>query len=211
MKTIPIKLYEQIAGSLSKPSKMPGWGYGLPALKSCNVGSQLAQVEGSVCASCYACKGHYTLEAVVDAQTKRLKSIKNPSWVTAMVALISSHKEKYFRWHDSGDLVSLQHLGKICQVAVQLPHYVFWLPTQERMLVRDYMKLYTIPPNLCIRLSTAMIDQKPATILGLPTSSVHKNREPFGYACPASTQGNKCGACRACWNKNEANVSYKAH
>ena len=48
----------QIVGGLSKPSKMPGWAYGLPA-KECKTGSKLVKVPGSVCYNCYALKGCY--------------------------------------------------------------------------------------------------------------------------------------------------------
>ena len=44
-----------LVGGLSKPSKMPGWAYGLPA-KECKTGSTLRQVKDSVCYNCYASK-----------------------------------------------------------------------------------------------------------------------------------------------------------
>ena len=47
--------FEIIGGSLSKPSKMPGWSIGLPA-KECKTGAKLQQVKGSVCFDCYALK-----------------------------------------------------------------------------------------------------------------------------------------------------------
>jgi hypothetical protein len=39
---------KEITGSLSKPSKMPGFAYGLPA-KECKTGKKLQNVEGSTC------------------------------------------------------------------------------------------------------------------------------------------------------------------
>ena len=73
----------EITGSLSKPSKMPGWAYGLPA-KECKTGSKLAKVKGSVCDGCYALKGCYVFKVVQDAQYKRLKAIRSPLWVGAI-------------------------------------------------------------------------------------------------------------------------------
>jgi hypothetical protein len=35
----------KLVGGLSKPSKMPGWAYGLPA-KECKTGSKLVKVKG---------------------------------------------------------------------------------------------------------------------------------------------------------------------
>jgi hypothetical protein len=47
------KELEKIVGGLSKPSKMPGPAYNLPAYK-CITGQKLAKVPGSVCHGCYA-------------------------------------------------------------------------------------------------------------------------------------------------------------
>ena len=46
----------KIVGGLSKPSKMPGWAYGLPAAE-CKTGSKLAQQDNTTCSGCYALKG----------------------------------------------------------------------------------------------------------------------------------------------------------
>lgn len=206
-----ITFYKNLTGGLSNPSKMPGFGYGLPALKSCRVGSMLALVEGTTCHDCYACKGRYMMPNVKDAQDRRFEAIKNPLWVDGMVALIGSKKEKHFRWHDSGDVTSLDHLSKICQIAVRLPDYKFWLPTQEQALVREYLRFHgAFPDNLIIRLSSSKIDGRPPTTK-LCTSSVHDKTDAIGHECPAPKQGNKCGDCRACWNKEVKNVSYKHH
>jgi hypothetical protein len=68
-----------IGGSLSKPSKMPGWSIGLPA-KECKTGGKLQKLsQGSVCYDCYALKGCYVFKVVQDAQYRRLAAIKNPS------------------------------------------------------------------------------------------------------------------------------------
>jgi hypothetical protein len=90
---------KEITGSLSKPSKMPGFAYGLPAAE-CKTGKKLQNVEGSTCYDCYALKGCYVFKVVQDAQYKRLAAIRHPLWVRAMAAQISSKKSKYFRWHD---------------------------------------------------------------------------------------------------------------
>ena len=98
---------EKIVGGLSKPSKMPGPAYNLPAYK-CITGQKLAKIPGSVCFGCYALKGRYRFRPVKSAMERRLEALKDPGWVDAMIQLIKPHKE--FRWHDSGDLQSLEHL-----------------------------------------------------------------------------------------------------
>ena len=109
----------KITGTLSKPSKMPGFSYGIPA-KECKTGSKLRKVPGSTCHGCYALKGCYVFKVVQDAQYKRLEAIKNPLWTAAMTILINSKKSKFFRWHDSGDVQDLQHLNKIYDVCCLL-------------------------------------------------------------------------------------------
>jgi hypothetical protein len=43
----------KLVGGLSKPSKMPGWAYGIPAAE-CKTGAKLKLVPGSTCEGCYA-------------------------------------------------------------------------------------------------------------------------------------------------------------
>jgi len=119
-----------LVGGLAKPSKMPGWAYGIPA-KECKTGKKLRKIKGSTCFGCYALKGCYVFPIVQDAQYRRLNSIKNIKWVEAMALLINSKKSKIFRWHDSGDIQSLKHLAKIYKVAKLTPDILHWLPTRE--------------------------------------------------------------------------------
>ena len=65
----------KLVGGLSKPSKMPGWAYGIPA-KECKTGKKLQNIEGSTCYNCYALKGCYVFKVVQEAQYRRLGSIK---------------------------------------------------------------------------------------------------------------------------------------
>jgi hypothetical protein len=145
----------KLVGGLSKPSKMPGWAYGIPA-KECKTGKKLQNVEGSTCYNCYALKGCYVFKVVQEAQYRRLGSIKHPYWVRAMVHLLQSKKSKYFRWHDSGDVQDLKHLAKIFEVARRTPDVQHWMPTREAW-VKPYLQY--APDNLVIRFSMPMVDQ----------------------------------------------------
>ena len=199
-----MKDYKEITGSLSKPSKMPGHAYGLPA-QECKTGSKLAKVEGSTCSSCYALKGCYVFKVVKAAQYKRLESIKHPLWVQAMAAQINSKRSKWFRWHDSGDVQDLKHLAKIFKVARLTPDVAHWMPTREAW-IKNYLD--KAPGNLVIRFSTTMIDQQ-APASWPNTSTVVTN--PANATCPAPKQDNKCMDCRACWNPKIKNIAYGAH
>ena len=193
---------KEITGSLSKPSKMPGWAYGIPA-KECKTGSKLQKVEGSTCYNCYALKGCYVFKVVQEAQYRRLRSIKHPGWVRAMTQLLQSKKSKFFRWHDSGDVQDLKHLAKIFEVARRTPDVQHWMPTREAW-VKPYLKY--APSNLVIRFSMPMVDQ-PAAESWPHTSTVVTT----GRTCPAPDQDNACGDCRACWDPKVRNVAYGQH
>ena len=204
--------YKDITGSLSKPSKMPGHAYGLPA-QECKTGSKLAKVKGSTCSSCYALKGCYVFKVVKAAQYKRLESIKHPRWVEAMAAQINAKRSKYFRWHDSGDVQSLKHLAKIFKVCRLTPDVNHWMPTREAW-IKKYLNL--APANLVIRFSATMVDQAapaswPNTSTVESPGSMRSTHIQGSQRCPAPKQDNKCMSCRACWNPEVKNVAYEAH
>lgn len=206
------KLAKEISHTLSNPSKMPCYGYSIPANK-CITGGKLKKIVGSICAICYAGKGRYSFENVQKALRKRFDGLTNPLWVDAIVSLISNKRKKqtHFRWHDSGDIQGVWHLEKIVEVAKALPDVKFWLPTREYTFVREYLTKKSFPDNLCVRLSAFMVDGEPPTALakrlGLTTSGVSKE----GFTCPAYKQNNFCLDCRACWDKDVDNINYKVH
>lgn len=217
MNTLATKELEAIVGGkLSNPSKMPGYGYGLPA-KECSTGSRLRPVKGSTCHGCYALKGHYMFPSVQAAQYRRLDSITDPRWAPAMAELITRKCSKvpWFRWHDSGDLQSVAHLAAICDVAAATPNVSHWLPTREYRIVAEYRKAGgVIPANLTVRMSAHMVGGKVPTFAApLTVSTVSKGDAsyPDAHHCPARHQGNSCGDCRACWSPDVSHVDYHIH
>lgn len=194
-------------GGLSNPSKMPCKSYGLPA-QACKVGSKLRQVEGSTCEHCYAYdRGRYVTPVVKNAQARRLQSIERDDWAESMVTAIN--KNARFRWHDSGDIQSPEHLAKIVEVCERTPKTIHWLPTREAKVVASHAG--KIPDNLVIRVSAAMIDGPPPKRF-THTSTVHDKTIPINsHTCPAPLQNGECGDCRACWNPGVQNISYHQH
>jgi len=190
----------KITDSFTRTSKMPGLSYSLPAWE-CKTGSKLRKIKNSVCSMCYALKGNYTrYKAIKAAQYRRLDAIKHPAWVPAMAAVIK--RQKWFRWHDAGDVQDQQHLKKIYEVCRLTPDTRHWLPTREAW-IKDH--LASKPDNLVIRFSPPMMDQRNDT---WPNSSMVVET---GATCPAPNQGGKCGSCRQCWDSNIKVVSYGKH
>jgi hypothetical protein len=113
-------------------------------------------------------------------------------------------RQKWFRWHDAGDLQSHEHMQKIIEVCKLTPDTKHWLPTQER----QYLPApEDVPDNLIIRLSAARVDGTAGNAWS-HSSTVVTDGSP---SCLAPTQGGKCLDCRACWNKDIKNVSYGKH
>jgi len=195
----------KITGGLSAPGKMPEGSYNLPA-SACQTGAKLREIPGTPCYGCYAFKGRYNFPNVKDALARRLESLDHPQWVEAMATLVKG--KKHFRWHDSGDLQGPEHLKKIFEVCKLTPETSHWLPTQERKLLQ-FMDPDIIPTNLIIRLSNAKNDTKPGNAWPHWSTVVTKARA--GHVCPAPEQGNNCGSCRACWNKDVKEIQYRIH
>lgn len=195
----------KITGGLSKPSKMPGFAYNLPATR-CKVGSKLAKIPGSVCHGCYALKGRYRFPNVKEALERRYKqAMTNKDWVFGMVYLINTSNKKEFRWHDAGDIQSAEHLQRIFQVCELTPSVKHWLPTRESAILSN-INADDVPDNLIIRLSASKVDG-PAPKSWPWTSTVVTK----GKTCPAAEQNNECRDCRACWDKSVKNVAYGKH
>lgn len=217
MKTIIMlkKHASMINGGLTQTTKMPCKSYSLPTA-SCVTGYHMAQIEGSICSSCYANKGNYKLyqNNVEPSQHARLVSLEDPLWVDAMIASIGT--DPYFRWHDSGDLQSTDHLRNIIAVCIGTPNTKHWLPTREYGMIKEFISSGgTIPNNLIVRLS-AMYPDKPVIIpsslqgiKGISSSEVHQHNAPTAPPCMAPSRDGECRECRHCWT--ETPVSYCMH
>jgi len=204
---------EKAVGGLSNPTKMPGLSYGIPA-KDCMIGSLMRKINGSVCSKCYAHKGTYSFSNTKKAQQKRFDILKDnlDEWANNMIYLIEAKLEKktpdlwFFRWHDSGDIQSYEHLIAIADIAVSLSWVNFWLPTKEKGILRKFLAEYECPENLVIRLSAPLIGQKGSGKGFESTVGVEDN-----FQCEAYKRGGKCGDCRACWDPKVQSVNYPQH
>lgn len=210
----------QITGGLSNPDKMPGYAWGIPA-KLCKTGSKLRKVEGSTCQVCYALKGRNNFPSVQAAQYRRFERLAEALassegkalFVEAFSKLL--HGCQWFRWMDTGDLQSVEHLELICEIAEQTPSTAHWLPTREYKIVSDYLKAGgQIPDNITIRLSAHMIDGPRPENLALkhPALTVSGVSEEIS-TCHAqnSSPNGSCDTCRACWDRAISFVIYRKH
>jgi hypothetical protein len=192
-------------GGLSRPSKMPWYGWSIPTT-SCKVGGRLREVPGSVCHGCYAHKrGNYRFNTVQASLQRRLDIARRrpKKWASSMASLLRRLAAKFtptdedkfpaFRWHDSGDLQGGWHLRAILEVSrrtlrVEMADKTVgpirhWLPTREYGVVNAVLSTGEptdmVPSNLVIRLSAHMVDgELPSQLafrLGVLVSGVHSD------------------------------------
>jgi hypothetical protein len=145
----------------------------------------------------------------------RFNSIDRKLWIESLVLTIAIFENSgYFRWHDSGDLQSVEHLEKIVQIAKLLPQIKFWLPTREYSIVSDFNGI--VPQNLLIRFSAHM-NNSYKEIANKENSSVVLTDESFANSetviCHATRKdsSHKCEDCRACWDSEVKIVGYLLH
>jgi hypothetical protein len=211
--TIPIKTLKQateIIGGYTVTSKMPTISYSISA-KDCKTGSKLRKIKNSVCSDCYALKGNYIRYAknIEKAQNKRLKAIFSKDWTNAMIYIMNHQKQVIksglFRWHDSGDLQSMEHLQKIVDIAKSTPNIKHWLPTKESNIIKNFKG--DIPKNLIIRLSGSFIDGKAPIYKNTSTVTTDKDKA----TCRSFENNGQCKDCRKCWDSSIQNISYLNH
>ena len=215
---------KDIIGNFSMASKLPCPSYSIPA-EYCHTGTILRGIEGSVCQDCYACDnekhtGWFIKDRVMQPMTHRmLQVLFNPRWTKAMIFLLDHYWFEFFRWHESGDILSYHHFEQLCIIADAVPQTKFWLPTQEWNIIIEYWEkhgkipLKQLHPNLIIRLSARMKNDSCPTWLaerlGVATSNVSSDMEKVD--CPAHNHGQTCGDCRNCWKYDKMTVTYALH
>ena len=128
-------------------------------------------------------------------------------------AAVALDNASHFRFHDSGDVFHPVYFAMIVSVAERTPNVKFWLPTQERSIVKAFIKNEgPLPSNLIVRFSSPRVDVHPMPKGdGLLGSSVSSDGTTKGSLCPAYGQGGICGDCRACWDDSTPLVTYPVH
>jgi len=211
-------------GGMTQTSKMPSYSWSTSAF-ACKVGSKLACIPGSVCRNCYARKNRYLFAQNQTALAKRLQILEDsiPCWRDNMVTFLRgvlpfvAPADRFFRWHDSGDIQSIEHLQAVADIARAVPEWRFWLPTKEYATVRAWRKQGNVAPeNLVIRVSHPMRNARGSALnLGPGSGVVDEDRtetaRAAGYVCPAPEQQHKCMDCRACWTATVTDVFYVNH
>lgn len=122
------------------------------------------------CGNCSLCAGYcYDVKAVMaypscrDARARNMALLlENRDEYFRRIREKLAHakrKNKFFRWHVSGDIYDPDYLDRMCQIARAFPEWTFWTYTKMYHLVNSYVDAHggsreaAIPSNLAIMFS----------------------------------------------------------
>ena len=98
-------------------------------------------------------------ETVIDARIRNYMVFKKDidEYFRRIDAALSRRKKnKYFRWHVSGDILSLDYFSRMVETARRHPDFKFWTYTKNYTVVNEYCRLYgrdSIPGNFSVMFS----------------------------------------------------------
>lgn len=119
------------------------------------------------CANCSGCKNYcYDIKAclqysntVIDARARNYIlafKFREKYFSEIRKKCTNRRKNKFFRWHVSGDIPDMGYLKEMIAIAREFPDFIFWTYTKNYKLVNAYCKEYgkeSIPCNLSIMFS----------------------------------------------------------
>ena len=127
--------------------------FSLPMLKTCPGADRNNPL--SICSRCYCEKALAMYPSVGPCHDRNLQATKQDNFVQVMVDKLNSklrHSKKFsafFRWHDSGDVYSMEYLAKIFEICRRTPavsHYMY--TKSHHFFLQDNGRYrFTLPKN----------------------------------------------------------------
>lgn len=161
------------------------------------------------CANCKVCHGFcYDIKACLQYLNVLKARVRNtviymfdPARYFEQIenAIRKARKNKYFRWHVSGDIPDYNYLENMIRIARESPDWIFWTYTKNYKLVNAWIAKNggtktALPSNLSIMFSDwAGLDMD--NPYGLPTFGVIDPGTPVPpgkFLCPGN-----CDICKA--------------
>ncbi len=178
---------------------------------------------GLTCANCAGCIRYcYDIKAVIQYKNVLNARAENTALMYKDMArtfrmidtYISRRRvHKAFRWHVSGDIISVEYFDAMAQIAIRHPDWTFWTYTKAYAFVNEWVRTHggtrdAVPANLSIMFSVwnGMACPNP---YGFPTfTCIQEGMEPNPdeWACPGN-----CDIClksgRGCPHGESAHVN----
>lgn len=223
---------------LSNPSKMPGYGFSLPAIKACPwradnrtmarilaMMTPTAAAEYSqrlVCNHCYAQGGYYLMPTVIHALETRMAFVlaslraKDGEFVRHMIRAIRKECLRrggaylWFRIHDDGDFFSPEYVRAWIEIVRACPDIHFWAPTKSyRGPAAMLAALRNLHAEPNMYLSLSAIEiDGTAPMIDGLGAAAEVVSDPALATCRAFDNHGHCGECRRCW---AGGSSYHVH
>jgi len=161
------------------------------------------------CANCSGCMGYcYDVKAcnqypntVIDARARNtaiMQADRNEYFRRIDDAISRRRTNKFFRWHVAGDIVDVDYLARMVDIARAHPDFVFWTYTKNYKAVNEYCKRRggrsAIPGNLSIMFSEwrGMPMINPYHFPEFSVVFKDDEHKPAGHYCPGN-----CDVCKA--------------
>lgn len=206
---------------LSNTSKLGVKSWSLQAINTCpaSIGADGQLVDA--CKGCYATAGNYRFANVKAPREFNRQAWQEESFVADFVKAL--HKERFFRWFDSGDMYDLRLARKMLEIMQATPHVKHWLPTRMYKFEKFHaiIEMMSALPNVVVRLSSdsitgerveSTVSPHNSTIIPEDCISRFESFDSLdGIVCQAYYQGGKCLDCTACYDKEVKTVMYVGH
>ena len=111
-------------------------------------------------------------------------------------------------------MYSIDLANKILELCTKANWVKFWIPTRMYKFKKfhDVLNRMKALPNVMVRYSSDEIDG--SYTAGLHGSTILPTADSAAtdvFVCNAPSNGGKCGACRACYDKSIGVIGYVAH
>lgn len=163
------------------------------------------------CANCSECMYLcYDIKAcnqypgtVIDARARNLAVLladRDEYFRRIDAAISRRRKHKFFRWHVAGDIVDIDYLARMVDIARRHPDFIFWTYTKNYAVVNQYVRDHggdraaAIPENLSIMFSEwrGMPMDNPYSFPEFSVVFKSDPVKPVGHYCPGN-----CDVCKA--------------
>ena len=200
---------------LSNTSKLGVKSWSLQAINTCpaSIGKDGQLVDA--CKGCYATSGNYRFANVKAPREFNRQAWQQESFVQDFIKAL--HKERFFRWFDSGDMYDLRLAHKMLEIMQGTPHVKHWLPTRMYKFKKFHAVIQQMAAleNVVVRLSsdsvTGELVQSDLTDTNSTIVPEDALSEYKGFICQAFYQDGKCLDCTACYSKDVKTVAYVGH
>lgn len=155
---------------------------------------------------CYDIKAVLQYKNVLDARARNTALVRmdRKRYFAEIEKKISLRKKnKYFRWHVSGDIVDLDYFQNMVRIAAEHPDFLFWTYTKNYFVVNGFCRKFgkdSIPNNLIIMFSEwdgmPLVNPYRFPVFSCKLKEGNKNRTAESFESMYKCPGN-CDICKA--------------